>query len=124
MNELTEKVIGACIEVHRELGPGLPESCYEAALAIEFRQRGLSFEQQKSVETHYKGQTVGQFRLDFLVAGVLIIELKSVECLDPVHVRQVVAYLHQTGLSLGLLINFNVRVLTSGGLRRVVPSEQ
>ncbi len=118
---LARAVIGAAIEVHRQLGPGFLESVYEQALAIEFAERGLSFARQVEIAVNYKGQRVGEGRLDFLVGGLLIIELKAVESLAPIHTAQVLSYLKTTGFQLGLLINFNVPVLKQG-LRRVILS--
>ena len=123
VDELTEqaakRVIGAAIEVHRSLGPGYQEDVYERALAVELNLRAISFQRQVVFDVIYKGEPVGQGRLDFLVGGCLIVELKAVESLIPVFVGQVVSYLRATGNSLGLLINFNVPALTDG-LKRVI----
>lgn len=114
-----QRVIGAAIEVHRHLGPGYLESIYEEALAIEFRLRGIPFERQKPVDVLYKGQAVGEGRLDFLVAGQLVVELKTVDAFAPIHHAQVLSYLKATGLELGLLLNFKVPVMRNG-IKRVV----
>lgn len=119
INALTEKVIGAAIEVHREIGPGYLESIYEQALAIEFAERRIRFSQQHPIHICYKGFAVGEGRLDFLVDNRLIVELKAVEALQPIHHAQVISYLKATGFSLGLLINFNAVTLTKG-IRRVI----
>ena len=119
LNALSEAVIGACIEVHTILGPGLPESAYEEALAVELAHRGVAFERQALRMVHYKNRKVGEVRLDLVVDGKLVIELKSVETLSKLHESQVTTYLRVTGLHLGLLINFNVTRLTQG-VRRVV----
>ncbi len=111
---LAHKVIGAAIEVHRELGPGLPEQAYERALSRELTLRGLAHEQQKCIQILYKGEEVGECRLDFLVAGKLVVELKSVEKIIDIHKGQVVSYLRLTNQRLGLLINFNVMLLKDG----------
>src|SRR5438045_9679370 len=95
--ELTERVIGAAIEVHRHLGPGLPENSYEAALCHEFDLRGIRYERQVPVEIKYKGKTVGEIRLDLVVESRLIVELKACEALTPVHRAQCVSYLRATG---------------------------
>ena len=118
---LARAVIGAAIEVHRILGPGYLESVYEEALTLEFSLRQIPFALQKSVSVVYKGHSVGESRLDFLVGGCLIVELKAVEALAPIHQAQVISYLKATGLLLGLLINFNVPLLKDG-IRRVILS--
>ena len=118
---LARSVIGAAIEVHRILGPGYLESVYEEALALEFSLRQIPFSRQKSVSVVYKGHSVGESRLDFLVGGCLIVELKAVDALAPIHQAQVISYLKATGLLLGLLINFNVPILKDG-IRRVIVS--
>lgn len=107
-----------CIEVHRALGPGFFESVYEAALAIELLAGGVPFVRQSAVSVLYKGHGVGEGRLDLLVGSRLIVELKAVEALLPIHTAQVMSYLKATGYHLGLL-NFNVPVLRSG-LKRIV----
>lgn len=120
INRITEQVIGAAIEVHRQLGPGLLESTYEECLAREFALRHISFERQKAVALTYKGATVDVgFRLDFVVAGEVIVELKAVEALQPIHEAQVLTYLKLTGMGVALVVNFNVQVLRNG-IRRVV----
>ena len=118
-DDLAKAVIGAAIEVHRLLGPGYLESVYEQALAIELELRGLPFERQKTIHVNYKGQAVGEGRLDLLVGGCLIVELKAVDALAPIHTAQVMSYLKTTRLPLALLINFNVPLLKSG-VKRIV----
>lgn len=119
-NIVGEAVIGAAIEVHRQLGPGLLESAYESCLCRELELRGLSFERQQSVPVSYKGQSVEcGYRLDLVVEGIVLAEIKAVEALLPIHQAQLLTYLRLTGLRLGLLLNFNVPVLTQG-IRRVV----
>lgn len=113
------EVIGAAIEVHRTLGPGFLESAYETALSHELALRGVPHVRQCVVEVGYKGQVVGTERLDFLVDGCLIVELKAIDQLAPIHTAQVVSYLRATDLKLDLLINFNVSKLTSG-IKRVI----
>ena len=122
VDALARAVIGAAIEVHRILGPGYLESVYEEALALEFALRQIPFERQKPVSVIYKGHSVGASRLDFLVDGCLIVELKAVDALAPVHQAQVISYLKATGLHLGLLMNFNVSILKDGVRRMVVSS--
>lgn len=112
-------VIGAAIEVHRLLGPGFSEAVYEEALCVELVLRDIPFSRQPVVRVSYKGQAVGESRLDLLIADMLVVELKSVEALLPVHKAQLVAYLKITNNKLGLLINFNVPYLKEG-LKRVI----
>lgn len=116
---LAYQVIGAAIEVHRELGPGLLEAAYEGALSRELSLRGIEHQRQAPLAIHYKGATVGDCRIDLLVGGRLIVELKACDELHPIHFAQVRAYLCVTGLRLGLLINFNVMVLRDG-IKRVL----
>ena len=103
---MTEQIIGAAIEVHRVLGPGLLESIYEEALGIELRLRGIPFEQQVEVDVHYKGHVIKGQRVDLLVYREVVVELKSVTNLPEVAMAQVLSYLKATGLRRGLLINF------------------
>lgn len=119
LDQLTHEVIGAAIEVHRTLGPGYLESVYEEALAIELALRGIPFTRQVVIAVDYKGHSVGESRLDLLVGGQLVTELKAVEALAPIHSAQVISYLKTTGHLLGLLINFNVCCLKDG-VKRVV----
>ena len=114
-------VIGAAIEVHRHLGPGYLESVYEEALAIEFALRDIPFERQKPVPVNYKSHTVGQARVDILVGDSVVLELKALEILLPIHTAQVISYLKATRCAVGLLINFDVPALRDG-IRRVVLS--
>jgi len=122
VDELARRVIGAALEVHRALGPGYLESVYEEALAVEFQLQAIPFERQKPVTVAYKGHFVGEGRLDYLVAEKLIVELKAVDALAPIHKAQVISYLKTTGLQLALLINFNVPFLKQG-IQRVVLTE-
>ena len=118
--ELSGEVIGAAIEVHRLLGPGLLESAYEFALERELTLRNLRVERQKAVSLEYKGRILGEgFRLDLLVEGRLLVEVKAVDTLSPIHEAQLMTYLRLTSLRFGLLINFNVKLLKEG-IRRVV----
>jgi GxxExxY protein len=120
INQLTEKVIGACIEIHKTLGPGLLESAYEECLCHELRLAGLRFERQRSLPVAYKGvQLDCGYRLDVVVEDKLIVELKSVEALAPIHDAQLLTYLKLSGITVGLLINFNVPVLRRG-IKRIV----
>jgi GxxExxY protein len=119
MDQLTEVVIGAAIEVHRVLGPGLPEAVYEHALCVELELRQIPFECQPVKVVYYKDRKVGEMRLDLLIRGKLVVELKAVDALLPIHKAQVITYLQVTQLQLALLINFNVRALKDG-IRRVI----
>jgi GxxExxY protein len=116
---LAHSVIGAAIEVHRVLGPGFVEVVYEEALCSELVMRGIPFARQATIMVTYKDRVVGECRLDMLVAGKLVVELKSVEALLPVHKAQVVSYLKVTDSKLGLLINFNVPYVKDG-IKRVI----
>ena len=119
-NELSNKIIGAAIEVHRVLGPGLLESTYEECLCRELSLNVLSFERQKPLPISYKGIYLDcGYRLDLVVENCVIVELKSIEKLLPIHQAQLLTYLKMIGLKLGLLINFNVPVLKDG-IKRMV----
>lgn len=113
-------VIGAAIEVHRELGAGYNEALYEEALCYELEIRGIPFLRQHPIAVQYKGRAVGEGRIDILVANCLIVELKAVDDLVGIHTSQVISYLKATDLHLGLLINFKVQVLKNGGIKRIV----
>ncbi|MBD2455377.1 GxxExxY protein [Nostoc sp. FACHB-87] len=121
LDKLAYAVIGAAIEVHQILGPGFLEEVYQEALIIEFLRRGIPHEFEKSVTVYYKGHEVGKGRLDFLVANSLIVELKAVQNLAPIHEAQVLSYLKMTKYPLGLLINFNVPLLKDG-IKRIILS--
>lgn len=123
VEDLAYRVIGAAIEVHTLLGPGLLEAMYEEALSVELALRRIEFRRQHEVAVEYKGTALpGGARLDLLIADKLVVELKSVEAIAPVHVAQVSAYLALTGLELGLILNFNVPTMKQGGIRRVIYS--
>jgi GxxExxY protein len=115
---LTHAVIGAAIEVHRELGPGLLESIYEEALSHELALRGICFERQKQVDVAYKDLVIKGQRLDLLVEGVLVVEIKSVSKLPDVALAQTLSYLRATGLKRALLINFG-EALLKDGIKRI-----
>ncbi len=117
LNRLAENVIGACIEVHRLLGPGFLESVYEEALSVELALRGIPFIREAPVDLMYKGRPIGKGRLDMLVNSELVLELKAVELLLNIHRLQVISYLKATGYKLALLINFNVTLLKEGIIR-------
>ena len=122
--EKTQAVIGAMIEVHRELGPGLLERAYESCLAAELDMRELGFARQVALPVRYKGRALLEcgYRLDFIVERTILVELKSVEQLLPVHEAQLITYLRLAHLPVGLLVNFNVAALRRGGLRRLTPN--
>ena len=120
LDTITEGIIGAAIDVHRELGPGLLESAYEHCLAFELSERGYFVERQKLVPVKYKTVDVDAgFRLDLLVDQQIIVELKAVDSIAPIHRTQLMTYLKLTDLKVGLLMNFNVRILKHG-LHRIV----
>ncbi len=121
LNQLTEGIIGAAIEVHRELGPGFLESTYQKAMAVELTHRGIPHSCEHLVTLMYRGHQVGEGRLDILVNELIVVELKAVDKLAPIHHAQVISYLKATHLPLGLLINFNAETLKDG-LKRIVLS--
>jgi GxxExxY protein len=121
LNLITREVIGAGIEVHQQLGPGLLESSYRECLCRELLLREIPFEREKPLPLKYKGIHLGcGYRLDLLVKGCVVIEVKSVEALAPIHDAQLITYLRIGGWRVGLLINFNVAVLKSGIHRRIL----
>jgi GxxExxY protein len=119
VDETASAVLAAAIEVHRALGPGFLETIYEEALDLELRDRAIRFVRQPALPVVFKGRKVGDLRPDMVVAGHLVVELKAVDQLAPIHLAQAIAYLKATRLSLALIINFNVPVLLRG-VRRVV----
>jgi GxxExxY protein len=121
LNALTKEIIGSAIRVHRELGPGMLESAYEACLAFELLDRHLDIERQKLLPLVYRDQRLDcGFRVDLLVSGLVIVEVKAVERFVPVHRAQLLSYLRLTKCTVGLLMNFNVKWLAGGGIKRVV----
>ena len=122
LSAITEEIIGAAIAVHRALGPGLLESAYEACLAYELAERGMAVERQKGLPVSYRGVTVDcGYRIDLLVEGLVVVELKVVKRLEAIHEAQLLSYLKLSGCRVGLLTNFNVRMLKEG-IRRMVNS--
>jgi GxxExxY protein len=118
INQLTEQIIGAAIEVHREKGPGLLESAYESCLAHELSLRGISCARQVAIPLNYKGVIIDiAFRADMVVEQSVLVELKAVEAVLPVHKAQVLSYIRETGHRVGLLINFHVPRLVDGVTR-------
>ena len=120
INRLTEQIIGAAIEVHRDLGPGLLESAYQKALAHELKLRRLAFEEQQPCSVRYKDLLIEDaYRLDFLVDGKVVVELKAVDALLGIHEAQVLTYLRFSSCRIGLLFNFRSTLLAKHGLRRL-----
>ncbi len=120
INELTEKIIGAAIEVHKALGPGLLESACDECLCRELAMRGIPFVRQQSLPIGYKGvQLDCGYRLDIVVAECVVVEIKAVETVLPIHSAQLLTYLRLSGIRVGLLLNFNVAVLKDG-IKRLV----
>jgi GxxExxY protein len=120
LNKITEAIIGAAIEVHKALGPGLLESAYLACLAYELSQRGYKVLQQVPLPLVYKDVKLDcGYRLDLLVNNVIIVEVKSVESLASIHEAQLLSYLKLADCKLGLLLNFNVKILKHGGIKRL-----
>ena len=120
-DDCTGEIISAAIAVHRELGPGLLESTYEACLFYELEQRGLKVEKQRELPVRYRGVHLDcGYRIDLLVEDSVIVELKSVDNLLPIHEAQLLSYLKLSGIKVGLLINFNVEILKNGVKRRVL----
>jgi GxxExxY protein len=121
VNQLTHAIIGAAIEVHRSLGPGLLESSYHKCLLRELFVRGIPFEKERPLPLEYKGINLEcGYRIDVVVAGLVVVEVKAVEALAPIHDAQLLTYLRIGGYKLGLLINFNVVVLKNGIHRRIM----
>lgn len=118
--QLINKVIGAAIEVHQNLGPGFLESIYERALCHEFQLQGIPFKKQVEIEVPYKEISISGQRLDLIIDNFLILELKTVEEIGPIHEAQLLSYLKSTGLKVGLIINFKVKQLKSGIKRMVL----
>lgn len=114
-SDLASQVIGSAIEVHRHLGPGLLESAYEACLCRELVIKEIPFVRQVPLQIQYKGESIDcAYRIDIVVNGSLLLELKSTESIQPIHQAQIISYLKLSGIKQGLLINFNVRVLKDG----------
>ncbi len=119
-DELSNEIIGAAIEVHRNLGPGLLESAYEECLCYEFVNRGIKYERQKLLPVAYKGTKLDcGYRLDVVVNDLVVLELKAVDQIQPIHSAQLLTYLKLSNLKLGILINFNVTALKNG-IKRIV----
>jgi GxxExxY protein len=119
-DKITEKIIGCAIEVHRNLGPGLLEKIYENALSIELNLNGISFESQKTLPANYKNKFVGDYKIDLLVENSVVVEIKSVERHDPIFEAQILSYMKLGGFKIGLLINFNSKLLKDGIKRYII----
>jgi GxxExxY protein len=120
LQRLTKRIIGCAIAVHRELGPGLLEGTYEAALCVELAEAGLKFLKQEPIPVVYKGHNIGEYKPDLIVEDLVVVEVKSVERHDKVFEAQVLTYLRITGIRIGLLINFNTGLLRDGIKRFVL----
>jgi GxxExxY protein len=120
INGLTQRIIGCAIEVHRILGPGLLESVYETAMCIEMDAAGLCYTRQTRLPAHYKGRLLGHYRIDFVVEDQVLVEIKSVERMLPLFEGQLLTYLRVTRKRVGLILNFNSRVMKDGITRRIL----
>ena len=121
LNSISDKIIGAAIEVHKELGPGLLESVYEACLYHELKKQGVFVDCQVDLPIIYKGEITNKtYRIDMLVENCVIVELKSVDTVNPIHEAQLLTYMKLLNINLGLLINFNVDILKKGIKRRIL----
>jgi len=121
LNELSSKIIGAALEVHKELGPGLLESVYEACLCHELSKQNVSFDSQVDLPIIYKGEITNKtYRVDILVENCVIVELKAVDTISPIHEAQLLTYMKLLNINLGLLINFNVDILKNGIRRKIL----
>jgi GxxExxY protein len=120
LSGLTGEIIRCAVEVHRVIGPGLLENAYESAMAIEFDDAGLRYVRQKLIPAYYKGRQLGEYHLDFIVEDLVVVEIKSVEVSKPLFEAQLLTYLRVAEKRVGLLINFNSRLLKDGITRRVL----
>ncbi len=115
MNEITGEIVDCCYKIHKSLGPGLLEKVYEECLCYELNKREISCERQKILSIRYEELTIeNAFRLDLVVNGNIIVELKSIDCLLPIHEAQILTYMKLTNISLGLLVNFNIPLIKNG----------
>jgi GxxExxY protein len=119
INALTQKIIGCAIEVHRTLGPGLLEPLYETAMCIEMDEAVLGYLRQTRLPAYYKGRLLGQYRIDLVVEDLVLVEIKSVERMNPLFEAQLLTYLRVTGKRVGLLLNFNSRLMKDG-IKRLI----
>jgi GxxExxY protein len=119
INAISQRIIGCAIEVHRVLGPGLLEQIYESAMCLEFDDVGMPYERQSRAPAYYKGRLLGEYRIDLVVEDSVLVEIKSVERMNPVFEAQMLTYLRLTGKPLGLVLNFNSRLLKEG-IKRLI----
>ena len=112
--DITDSILRCAVAVHRGIGPGLPEHSYQTSLALEFDANGISYKDDRTVEVQYRNVVVGWHRPDFIVEDKVVVELKAVTIIDPLHAKQVLTYLRVTGLRVGLLLNFTVTTMTHG----------
>lgn len=122
LRALTNRIIGCAIAVHKQVGPGFPEAVYQRAMELEMVAGGLKVQAQAPIRVLFRGEIVGEGRADFIVEELVVVELKAVDALHPVHAQQVLSYLRATGLPLGLLFNFNETKLING-LRRIAATK-
>jgi GxxExxY protein len=120
LNELTKTIIGAAIEVHRVLGPGLLESIYESAMCIELDDRGLKYKRQMRVPASYKGRLLGEYKIDFIVEDLVVVEIKTVAVVLPIFEAQLITYIRLAKKHVGLILNFKAPLMKDGIVRRVV----
>jgi GxxExxY protein len=120
INAVTQRIIGCAIEVHRVLGPGLLEAMYEAAMCIEFEEAGVKYDRQTRLPASYKGRLLGEYRVDLVVEDLVLVEIKSIDRLNPVFEAQLLTYLRLTGKRIGLLLNFSSRLLKDGVKRLIL----
>ncbi len=120
INIITESIIGSAIEVHKNLSPGLLEKIYENALCIEFEKNNIRYQKQKEITVKYKDKYIGDFRMDLVVEDCVVVELKSVERVDPLFEAQLLSYMKLGNYKIGLLINFNSKLLKEGIKRRIL----
>ena len=118
--DLTSRIIGAAIEVHRALGPGLLESIYDTAMCIELEERGIDFKRQVRIPAFYKGRSLGHYNIDFIVDDRVVVEIKSVSIVLPIFEAQLITYLRLSKKRIGLLLNFNSPLMKEGVVRRVL----
>ena len=119
-NSITQRIIKCAIEVHKQLGPGLLENIYETAMTVEFELEGLTYKRQLEIPVIYKGRQLGDYRLDLLVEDMVVVEVKSFERFDPVFEAQILSYMKLAGKKVGLLINFNSKMVKDGIKRFVL----
>ena len=117
--DITERILRCAVDIHRVLGPGLPESSYQRAMAVGMRNEGLRFSEEPALEMSYQGVKVGRHKPDFVVEGVVVLELKAVKQIEPFVAKQILTYLRVSGLRVGLIVNFNAPII-SLGVRRFV----